>query len=292
MTGSGRTNPCFERFEVVNALGLRTLFTAGRTVNVAITPVQGALSPTAGYVITESADVPGDGAAWSATLPTSYTIAGNPGTVSLWAWVKDGLGNVANATSWVVYSPNQIEIPKNQMTWQTSDGSNAAGAFNGDPLDTGWHGNSGGGVGGWLRITLANRYHIERFDYQPRTTHENGRIKDYEIYITDVNSTNKADWGAPVATGRFPNVTGGGPTIQVALNPARDGKYLILNAVNSYNYFGAAEVWAYGWAATNPGISRLDVFNAARDTSLFFGTLKLPPPSWASPTASTTSPDT
>ena len=75
-----------------------------------------------------------------------------------------------------------------------------------------------------------------------------------------------------MASGTFPNVDNGGPTIQVALNPARDGKYLILNAVNSYRYFGAAEVWAFGYAATNPGITQFDVANAARNTNLFFGT--------------------
>ncbi|GAB6082854.1 hypothetical protein JCM30471_17680 [Desulfuromonas carbonis] len=64
-----------------------TTFTA--TDNVAVT----------GYMITESATAPLAGAAgWSATAPTSYTVAVY-GSYTLYAWAKDAAGNVSLSAS-------------------------------------------------------------------------------------------------------------------------------------------------------------------------------------------------
>lgn len=62
-------------------------FTA--TDNVAVT----------GYIITESPGVPGASAGgWSGTPPTTYACA-TPGAKTLYAWAKDGAGNVSSSLS-------------------------------------------------------------------------------------------------------------------------------------------------------------------------------------------------
>jgi hypothetical protein len=56
-------------------------------------------SGVAGYMVKEVSTVPsaGDGG-WSATAPTSYTF-GSAGTKTLYAWAKDGAGNVSTTAS-------------------------------------------------------------------------------------------------------------------------------------------------------------------------------------------------
>ena len=57
----------------------------------------------------------------------------------------------------------------------------------------------------WLRVDMAVMYEIARFGYQPRVDDSFGRIKDFEVYVTNSTSTSKADWGAAAATGQFLN---------------------------------------------------------------------------------------
>ena len=52
-----------------------------------------------------------------------------------------------------------------------------------------------------LVVDMINSYEVESFFYVPRKDGENGRIKDYELYLTD----DLDDWGEPVATGQFTN---------------------------------------------------------------------------------------
>jgi len=55
-----------------------------------------------GFQITETPDEPTDGT-WEAAI-TSYTIQGGFGSVTLYAWAKDDLGNVVKRTATIAYS--------------------------------------------------------------------------------------------------------------------------------------------------------------------------------------------
>lgn len=50
---------------------------------------------------------------------------------------------------------------------------------------------------------LDRAYAIENFSYLPRKSQSNGRIKDYQIFISD----NPNSWGDPVVQGKWPNQT-------------------------------------------------------------------------------------
>ena len=143
------------------------------------------------------------------------------------------------------------EIPKSMMTATTnnvrSDDPNfaASKAIN-DVLDTGWLAEI---TNGWLKLDLGDRYQVQQFDYNPRPYNES-RIRDYEIYVTDVDSTTKDDWGTPVAVGTFLDENS---RQAVAFGSPKNGRYVILYAVSSYSpgQSGASEVWVFGDAVTN-----------------------------------------
>ncbi|HUW34013.1 MAG TPA: discoidin domain-containing protein [Planctomycetota bacterium] len=141
------------------------------------------------------------------------------------------------------------EIPKVRMTATTnnvrSDDPNFAASKAIDSVfDTGigWLAEI---TNGWLKLDLGDRYQVQRFDYNPRPGDAQGRIQDYEIYVTDVDSISKDDWGTPVAAGTFLNENS---RQTVTLASPRNGRYVILYAVSGYasGQSGASEVWVYG----------------------------------------------
>lgn len=76
----------------------------------------------AGYMITESSLNPGlDDPRWSSTAPTSYA-ATKDGTVTLYAWVKDGAGNISASLSdtVLIITANTIAITKAEYVIKTT----------------------------------------------------------------------------------------------------------------------------------------------------------------------------
>lgn len=89
------------------------------------------------------------------------------------------------------------EIPKETMTADTnSDRYGAAWKAIDGETDTSWRaGFDFQNSGAWLRIEFEGRYSVSQFDFLPYTAADD-RITQYEIYVTDDPSTNKADWGS------------------------------------------------------------------------------------------------
>jgi hypothetical protein len=125
-------------------------------------------------------------------------------------------------------------------------------AFDGDPA-TYWHSRwLGTGPGGSpvfdpeplpheLAIDLGGFYELEYLRYLPRQGNSNGRIKNYEIYV----SLDGTSWGSPVASGVFPN---SGAEQVVALSSA-SGRYLRiveLSEVLGRPYGAIAELAVFG----------------------------------------------
>ena len=104
------------------------------------------------------------------------------------------------------------EIAKSGMTATASSMYNATDfrpefSINNDLTDQGWLAAAGGGAGGhWLRIDMGLHYRVQRFSHVDRGI-DHGRVKQWELYVTDSESTNRADWGAPAASGIWPNAT-------------------------------------------------------------------------------------
>ena len=185
---------------------------------------------------------------WQVDPPTQYIIADDTpeGMVTLYGWVKDSSGLVVGAQASVDYHP--AYIPKTQMT------ATASVTVYGSPAIT-IDGSSNTGFWGpqnseyeWLRIDLGGRYSVERFDYQGRVDMGHGRVKDYVIYVTDVDSPYRASWGESAATGTLPNDA---LVHQITFDP-KDGRYVILFAQSTHaGYMGATEVWIYGLPAAD-----------------------------------------
>ncbi len=89
-SGPDTTRPTVTSFSLPSTAGSLTVaitsFTA--TDNVAVT----------GYLVTTASTTPASGAAWGASAPISYTFS-SAGTKTLYAWARDGAGNVSARAS-------------------------------------------------------------------------------------------------------------------------------------------------------------------------------------------------
>ena len=89
-----------------------------------------------------------------------------------------------------------------------------------------------------LQIDLGAIYDIAKFKYLPRQDGTNGRIKDYEVYI----SNNSSNWGTAVATGSFANDAS---QKVITFASTINGRYLrfrALSEVNNNPWASAAEI--------------------------------------------------
>ncbi|MCE2789620.1 MAG: discoidin domain-containing protein [Saprospiraceae bacterium] len=99
-----------------------------------------------------------------------------------------------------------------------------------------------------LRIALQNRYKIYQFEYLTRQDGVNGRIKAYELYL----SNDSLNWGTPVASGTFAN-TSAPQSIQFPSGiEAKFFRIKALSEVNNNPWASAAEFSLKGCYAAIP----------------------------------------
>ncbi|MCX6249429.1 MAG: discoidin domain-containing protein [Bacteroidetes bacterium] len=186
-------------------------------------------------------------------------VLGNPGSydVSLTVsqngqnYTKSITGMVTTTTCPSIYDCNNPgELPKNQWSLiyvdseEPNDPGLAVMSFDNDP-STIWHTRWSTGDVPYpheIQIALGSPYKISRFTYLTRQDGENGRIKDYQFFISE----DSLNWGAPVKTGQFVN-TNAPQTI--AFDTAVTGRYfrlLALSEVNGNPWASAAEFTVVG----------------------------------------------
>ncbi|MCX6267920.1 MAG: discoidin domain-containing protein [Bacteroidetes bacterium] len=146
-------------------------------------------------------------------------------------------GMVTASTCPSIYDcDNPAELSKNgwSLLYADSEEINDPGlatmSFDGDP-STIWHTRWSTGNDPYpheIQVGLGGRFRISKFTYLPRQDGENGRIKNYELYI----SNDSLSWGAPVKTGEFVN-TAAPQTI--ILDTATSGSYFRLVALSEVN---------------------------------------------------------
>ena len=93
----------------------------------------------------------------------------------------------------------------------------------------------------WIVLDLGASYNVDGFSYLPRQVGTNGRVKDYQLYV----SADGQNWGTPVATGSF---TIGTAETRLSF-PVTQGRYVKLVGLNSQNgavFGGAAELNVFG----------------------------------------------
>lgn len=96
-----------------------------------------------------------------------------------------------------------------------------------------------------IQIDLGDTYNVSKLIYTPRPTGDNGKIKDYEIYITnDVNN-----WGTYVKKGTLTNLSVPS-TLEFTPKAGRYAKLIALSEINGANWTSAAEIGFVGCKVT------------------------------------------
>ncbi|WP_018347880.1 endo-alpha-N-acetylgalactosaminidase family protein [Longispora albida] len=75
-----------------------------------------------------------------------------------------------------------------------------------------------------IQLDLGGTYSVSNLYYLPRQTQSNGRIANYEVYV----SADGTNWGTAVATGTFPNAA----AEQTVSFTAKSGRYVRLRALS------------------------------------------------------------
>lgn len=137
-------------------------------------------------------------------------------------------------------------IPRQLMQVVSVDsyqpGEDGSRAIDGD-VATLWHTPWSGipGYPHYIQIDLGDTYNVSKLIYTPRIDQANGRIKDYEIYI----SNDKINWGTYVQKGTLTN-TNVPTTIEFPVKEGHYAKLVALSEVNGNNWTSAAEIGFVG----------------------------------------------
>ena len=181
-------------------------------------------------------------------------VLGNPGSYDVSLTVTKNAQNytrtipgmVTATTCPSIYDCNNPGLlPKNEwsLIWvdseETGDPGYATMSFDDNP-STIWHTAWSSGNAPYpheIRIGLGRMYKISKFTYLPRQDGENGRIKDFKLYIT----TDTLDWGSPVFTGQFTNTGAPQTIVPDTVRPGMYFRLLALSEVNGNPWASAAE---------------------------------------------------
>ncbi|MEI6577321.1 MAG: discoidin domain-containing protein [Bacteroidota bacterium] len=195
------------------------------------------ISPTPSYISDPNARNP-------------KVVLGSPGSFNLHYSVtvngllfEKTLNNFVSATTCpsIDDCSNPAEIPKNIWVLKYADSQEinypglATMSFDNDP-NTIWHTAWSTGDVPYpheIQIDLGQSYRIYSFTYLTRQDGANGRIKDYELYISD----DSLNWGSPVHIGQFVNTSA---PQTVVLDSSVTGHYFRLKALSEVN----ASPWA------------------------------------------------
>ncbi len=186
-------------------------------------------------------------------------VLGNPGTYSVDFHLTQN-GNIYEKSFPEMISTtscpsiedcdNPAEVPKDiwELVYVDSEEVNYPGtavmAFDGDP-ETIWHTRWSTGDDPYpheIQIDMGQPYKIFDFTYLTRQDGENGRIKEYELYISE----NTEVWGDAVATGQFVNTSA---PQTITFDVPVIGRYfrlVALSEVNGNPWASAAEFYLKG----------------------------------------------
>ncbi|WP_078857515.1 TIM-barrel domain-containing protein [Streptomyces sp. NRRL F-4474] len=182
-------------------------------------------------------------------------------------WVKTGTKSAAftlSATGTAVPAAAPLppsSTPIDRAGWSlvradsqetAAENGAAVGAFDGNPATmwhTAWSSGTPAALPHEIQIDLGARYTLDGLGCLPRQDGGvNGRIGGYEVHVSDTT----ADWGAPVASGTFPDTA----AAQTAALSPKTGRYLRLRALTEAGGRGpwtsAAEITLTGRAAGPP----------------------------------------
>ncbi|MFF2274646.1 discoidin domain-containing protein [Agromyces sp. NPDC058126] len=158
----------------------------------------------------------------------------------------DGAGSATETLSVPTIPPLPNLIDQTQLTIAgvsseetVSENTPAAKAIDGDPY-TFWHTSYRNGAVPYphfITLDLGASYDVTGLEYLTRQNAVNGRMKDYQVFV----SADGTSWGDPVATGSF---TGdlGPQRVEFAAAAGRYVKLVGLNSMAGNAFGGAAEI--------------------------------------------------
>ncbi len=221
-----------------------------------------------------------DGASWtwSITPEPDYiedvnmrnpmVVLGNPGTYTVSLTVnKNGVDYTRTIPDMITTTTcpsiedcsNPAELPKDiwELVYVDSEEVNYPGlaimSFDNDP-ETIWHTRWSTGSDPYpheIQVDLGATYRIYNFTYLTRQTGVNGRIKDYELYISE----DQYNWGDPVSSGTWVNTSA---PQSIDFPDDIIGKYfrlLALSEINGNAWASAAEFTMVGCTDITYGTS-------------------------------------
>jgi hypothetical protein len=157
---------------------------------------------------------------------------------------------------------NPAELPQKEwsLIYADSEEKNYPGlatmAFDSNP-STIWHTRWSNGTDYHpheIQIDLGKAYNLHKFTYLGRSDGPNGRVKEYELYV----SNDKTNWGSAIASGEFTNTAA---PQNVSFVNAPSGRYFRLKALSEVNggaWTSAAELSLIGCYATPTGINPME----------------------------------
>jgi photosystem II stability/assembly factor-like uncharacterized protein len=181
----------------------------------------------------------------NADIRNPKVVLGAPGSYDVsMSLVKDGVTYTKEIPTMVSTTTcpsiddcfNPAELPKDswELVYVDSEETNYPGlaimSFDDDP-STIWHTRWSTGSDPYpheIQVDMGQTYQTFSFSYLARQDGSNGRIKDYELYISD----DLNDWGMPVSTGTWTNTSA--PQI-VNFDEPQIGRYFRLVALSEVN---------------------------------------------------------
>ncbi|MEA1899120.1 MAG: discoidin domain-containing protein [Bacteroidota bacterium] len=204
-------------------------------------------------------------------------LLGEPGVYSVTLTVtQDGQTYVKTIPNMVTVTTcpsihdcsNPAEIPKDDWSLLYVDsaepGRSATNVFDGDN-GTFWH-------TAWsqvdpdtphpheVQVDIDTVYEVHSFTYIPRQDGQNGRIKDYELYISEDNT----NWGTAVKTGTFSNSSGPQKITFASPLLAQYFRLVATSEVNDGPWTSVAEITLVGCYEEQA----VNVKNVSRDNSI------------------------
>jgi hypothetical protein len=143
-------------------------------------------------------------------------------------------------------APEYIYIPQGELSVHYYDSQETVGedgravnAIDGDPATiwhTRWYGQTDP-MPHEIQLDLGTGYDVAALQYLPRQNSPNGRIAEYEIYVSPNGNT----WGEPAAAGTWENTTSE-QTVTFAPETGRYVRLVALSEVNGNPWTSVAEL--------------------------------------------------
>ncbi|SFF11840.1 discoidin domain-containing protein [Sunxiuqinia elliptica] len=100
-----------------------------------------------------------------------------------------------------------------------------------------------------IQLDLGDQYNLKKIEYYPRQDLQNGRIKDYELYVT----SDKNNWGSAISKGTFPN-SNAPQTIKIEGLTGRYVKLVANSAADGNPHTSVAELVFTGCLPSTTGV--------------------------------------